>query len=107
MINKNWLLAKEQFWPDCKVYEDDWGYQHLVCDGEELTKDHKCIACWFVSKDEWYYQNERGRWKQVEKEKREDKTDGIIVEKRNKTLPISILSSMKLILDSLMPPIAL
>jgi hypothetical protein len=44
-------------------YEDEWGYRHLIKEGEEeLTQDMKCIDCWYASSDEWYWQDENGHW---------------------------------------------
>ena len=92
----------EQFWPDCQEYEDEWGYRHGVDDnGKEITKNHKCIAFWFVTKDEWYYQNERGQWKNGAQEDRIEEEDrinrcvnGHSVEKRNEPLPMGLILSI-------------
>ena len=46
----------------CAQYEDPMGYQILMYNNCELTKDLKCLDCFYVSLDKWFWQDIVGHW---------------------------------------------
>lgn len=61
MMNKQTKLIWD-YCGKCQETEDEFGYHHLFIDGKELTKNLKCIDCWFNTEQEWFWQDEKGMW---------------------------------------------